>query len=73
MVTPIGIEAPAPVTGTQLPVTGASSSQLLLVTGSETASQQVYEALLAKARSGDITAANLQTSYTRIMALKARL
>lgn len=46
---------------------------LLLVTGSETASQQVYEALLAKARSGDITAANLQTSYTRIMALKARL
>jgi beta-N-acetylhexosaminidase len=46
---------------------------LLLVTGSETASQQVYEALLAKARSGAITSGNLQTSYARIMKLKARL
>jgi beta-N-acetylhexosaminidase len=46
---------------------------LLLVTGSETASQQVYEDLLAKARSGAITAANLQASYDRIMKLKARL
>ena len=46
---------------------------ILLVTGSEAASQQVYDALLAKARSGAITAANLQTSYTRIMALKGRL
>jgi beta-N-acetylhexosaminidase len=46
---------------------------ILLATGSEAATQQVYEALLAKARSGDITAANLQTSYARIMKLKARL
>jgi beta-N-acetylhexosaminidase len=46
---------------------------ILLVTGSEAASQQVYEALLAKARSGAITAANLQTSYARILKLKGRL
>ena len=46
---------------------------LLLLTGSEAASQQVYEALLTRARSGDITAANLQTSYDRIMKLKGRL
>ena len=46
---------------------------LLLVTGSEAATQQVYEALLAKARSGAISATNLQTSYARIMTLKSRL
>jgi hypothetical protein len=33
--------------------------------------QQVHEALLAKARSGAITAANLRASYGRIMKLKA--
>ncbi|HYW29224.1 MAG TPA: glycoside hydrolase family 3 N-terminal domain-containing protein [Gaiellales bacterium] len=46
---------------------------ILLVTGSEAATQQVYEALLAKARSGVITASNLQTSYDRILKLKGRL
>jgi beta-N-acetylhexosaminidase len=46
---------------------------ILLVTGSEAASQQVYQTLLAKARSGKISATNLQTSYARIMKLKGRL
>lgn len=46
---------------------------ILLVTGPEAASQQVYQALLARARSGKISATNLQTSYARILKLKGRL
>jgi beta-N-acetylhexosaminidase len=46
---------------------------LLLVTGSQDATQQAFEAVLAQARSGAIPLSNLQTSYARILKLKTRI
>jgi beta-N-acetylhexosaminidase len=46
---------------------------VLLVTGSESATQQAYQAVLAAARSGQIPMSNLKTSYARIMNLNSRL
>lgn len=46
---------------------------LLLVTGSESSSQAVYQAVLRDARSGAIPLANLQASYARILKLKSRI
>jgi beta-N-acetylhexosaminidase len=46
---------------------------LLLVTGSEASSQATYEGVLSAARAGDLSLANLQASYARILQLKSRL
>jgi beta-N-acetylhexosaminidase len=51
----------------------ASGADLLLVTGSEPTSQDVYERLVDAAGDGTLTAASLQRSYDRILALKRGL
>jgi beta-N-acetylhexosaminidase len=46
---------------------------ILLVTGSGATTRAAYQAVLAAARSGQISMSNLQASYARIMKLKSRL
>lgn len=50
--------------------TARVGTDLLLFTGSETASARAYEALVEAARSGKLARASLERSYTRIIALK---
>jgi len=47
-----------------------AGTDLILTTGSEAASREVYDALLEAARSGSISTATLRASYTRILSLK---
>ncbi|HSD76850.1 MAG TPA: glycoside hydrolase family 3 N-terminal domain-containing protein, partial [Solirubrobacteraceae bacterium] len=50
-----------------------AGTDLILVTGSEAATRRVYASLLRAARSGRIGRSTLESSYRRILALKARL
>ena len=50
-----------------------AGTDMILVTGSEAATQATYETLLAAARAGSIPAHRLLVSYQRILALKASL
>jgi beta-N-acetylhexosaminidase len=50
-----------------------AGNDLVLVTGSEADGSGVYDALLAAARAGALTTANLNASYARITALKSHL
>ena len=50
-----------------------AGTDLILLTGPEAATRNVYAALLRAARSGRIGRAALESSYRRILALKARL
>jgi beta-N-acetylhexosaminidase len=50
-----------------------AGTDLILVTGSEAATRDVYTSLLRAAQSGRIGRAGLSASYRRILALKARL
>jgi beta-N-acetylhexosaminidase len=47
-----------------------AGTDLILTTGSEAASREVYDALLADAKAGFISTATLRESYARILALK---
>ena len=47
-----------------------AGTDMLLITGSEATSRDVYATLLADARAGSIPLAGLRASYTRILALK---
>ncbi|MEZ0240498.1 MAG: glycoside hydrolase family 3 N-terminal domain-containing protein, partial [Chloroflexota bacterium] len=47
-----------------------AGTDLILTTGSESSSREVYDALLAEAQTGSITIADLRASYTRVLALK---
>jgi beta-N-acetylhexosaminidase len=51
----------------------AAGTDLILLTGSEAATRDVYTSLLRAAQSGRIGRATLETSYARILRLKARL
>ena len=51
----------------------AAGSDLILITGSRASSVAVFKALLAAARNGTLPMGGLNTSYARIVALKARL
>jgi beta-N-acetylhexosaminidase len=62
------------VTVTSLAVRAAiAGTDMILVTGSESASRGVYATLLADARDGSIPLATLRASYGRILALKSSL
>jgi beta-N-acetylhexosaminidase len=50
-----------------------AGTDLLLLTGSEAASQQVFDALFDAARNGSLARSTLLTSYARIHALKSGL
>ncbi len=50
-----------------------AGTDVILLTGSESASRRVYAALLRAARSGRIGRASLEASHARILRLKARL
>ncbi|HSB38937.1 MAG TPA: glycoside hydrolase family 3 N-terminal domain-containing protein [Gaiellaceae bacterium] len=50
-----------------------AGTDLILVTGSEAVTRRVYASLLRAARSGRIGRSTLESSYRRILALKARL
>ncbi len=50
-----------------------AGTDMILVTGSERSSTQLYATLLKKAREGSIPATTLRASHDRIMALKERL
>jgi hypothetical protein len=43
---------------------------MILTTGSEASSREVYDALLEEARTGSMSTANLRASYARILSLK---
>ena len=66
----------AAVRGTTPSVLAVKSAKvgvdLLLVTGADATSEAAYTALLRAAQAGTIPLANLQASYARILALKAR-
>jgi beta-N-acetylhexosaminidase len=51
----------------------AAGTDMILISGSEASSRATYAALLAAARAGTISLATLETSYTRILALKTGL
>ena len=51
----------------------AAGTDMILVTGSESATQAVYATLVADARNGTIPRSRLVTSYDRILAMKAGL
>lgn len=50
-----------------------AGTDLILLTGSEAATRKVFSSLLRAAQSGRIARATLETSYARILRLKARL
>jgi beta-N-acetylhexosaminidase len=50
-----------------------AGTDLILLTGSEAATRNVFTSLLRAAQSGRIARATLETSYARILRLKARL
>ncbi len=50
-----------------------AGDDIILITGSQAASQAAYVALLNAAKSGALPMSQLQTSYARIQTLKARL
>jgi len=50
-----------------------AGTDMVMLTGSEPATQHTFESLLALAGSGSIARATLQTSYDRIVALKSTL
>ncbi len=50
-----------------------AGTDMILVTGSEASTRAVYSALLAAAQNGAIARSTLLASYTRIVALKARI
>ena len=50
-----------------------AGADFLLITGSEQDSANVYNSLLASARSGQLTTSNLTASYNRILAFKTHL
>jgi beta-N-acetylhexosaminidase len=50
-----------------------AGTDMILVTGPESATDAIHDALVAAARSGDISRATLQASYDRILAMKAGL
>jgi len=68
------LDGAAATRGRSLPSVAALSAQagvdLLLLIGSESSSEQVYDRLLAAAEGGRIPAASLRRSYDRIQALK---
>jgi beta-N-acetylhexosaminidase len=47
-----------------------AGTDMILTTGSEASSREVYDALLQEARNGSISTATLRASYTRILSLK---
>jgi beta-glucosidase-like glycosyl hydrolase len=49
-----------------------AGTDMLMLTGSEGSTAKTFNSLLALAGSGSIARATLQTSYDRIVALKAR-
>ena len=51
----------------------AAGTDMILVTGSESATQAVYATLVADARNGTIPRSRLVASYDRILAMKAGL
>jgi beta-N-acetylhexosaminidase len=54
-------------------VSAKAGTDMLLVTGSEASTRSVYASLLSAATSGSIPRATLVASYTRILAMKAKL
>ena len=69
-----GTAAARGLTASNLAVRAAAAgTDMILVTGSEAATQAVYATLLADARNGTIPRSRLVASYDRILAMKAGL
>ena len=52
---------------------GKAGTDMILLTGGESSSQSVYASLVVAAQNGTIPLSRLQTSYSRILATKARI
>jgi beta-N-acetylhexosaminidase len=69
-----GTAAARGVSTTSLALKAAKAgTDMILLTGSESSSKSIYGSLLLAARNGTIPRSTLQTSYTRILALKGSL
>ena len=69
-----GTAAARGVTPTSLAIKAATAgTDMILLTGPESASKATYQALLAAAQAGDLPMVRLQASYNRILAMKAAL
>ncbi|HEY3523118.1 MAG TPA: glycoside hydrolase family 3 N-terminal domain-containing protein [Candidatus Limnocylindrales bacterium] len=69
-----GTAAARGVTATSLAIKAAKAgTDMILVTGSESATAHTYDRLVEKATSGAIPRSTLETSYDRILALKSAL
>jgi beta-N-acetylhexosaminidase len=67
-----GIASAMGVSATSLAIKAAAAgTDMILVTGSEASTKATFNSLLAAATAGSISRARLQTSYSRILALKA--